>query len=58
MSELLNSERSELLERIKQAEKTGDERYFQALSKAIGVVNRCKWLTIEQKKELIEEFNK
>lgn len=58
MPHLLNSERSQLLESIKQAEMIGEEKYYQALSKVIGVVNRCKWLTIEQKKELIEEFNK
>lgn len=52
------SEKSELLEKIKQAEHKATEQFALGLRKALGVVNRADYLTLEQKEQLIKEFNK
>lgn len=55
---MLNSEKSALLSKIKETEARIQVQYSIAISKAIGVINRCKWLSEEQKIELIEGINK
>ena len=55
---MMNSERSALLEKIKQAEHKATEQFYLGLKRAIGVVNRADYLTTEQKEQLIKEFNK
>ena len=55
---VLNSERSALLEKIKQVEHKATENYFLGLRKALGVVNRADYLTEEQKQKLAEDFLK
>ena len=55
---MMPSEKSELLEKIKQAEHKATEQYYLGLKRAIGVVNRAEYLTLEQKEQLIKEFNK
>lgn len=55
---MLNSERSALLEKIKQAEHKATEQFALGLRKALGVVNRADYLTEEQKQKLSEDFLK
>jgi hypothetical protein len=55
---MLNSERSTLLEKIKQAEHKATEQYYLGLNRALGVVNRADYLTEEQKQKLAEDFLK
>ena len=52
------SEKSELLEKIKQAEHKSTEQFYLGLRKALGVVNRADYLTEKQKQKLSEDFLK
>lgn len=52
------SEKSELFEKIKQAEHKATEQFYLGLRKALGVVNRAGYLTEEQKQKLSEDFLK
>lgn len=52
------SEKSELLEKIKQAEHKAAEQFYLGLRKALGVVNRADYLTEQQKQRLSEDFLK
>jgi hypothetical protein len=55
---MMPSEKSELLEKIKQAEHKATEQYYLGLKRAIGVVNRADYLTEKQKQKLAEDFLK
>lgn len=55
---MMPSDIADLKERIKQAEHKATEQFYLGLKRAIGVVNRADYLTLEQKEQLIKEFNK
>lgn len=55
---MMPSEKSELLEKIKQAEHKATEQFALGLRKALGVVNRADYLTEEQKQKLATDFLK
>lgn len=55
---MLNSERSALLDKIKQAEHKATEQFYLGLRKALSAVNRADYLTEEQKQKLAEDFLK
>lgn len=55
---LLNSERKELNEKIKEAKKRADETYGCVMRKVNGLIIRATYLTTEQKERLIEELLK
>lgn len=55
---MLLSEKSELLDKIKQEKNRADEQYAIALRIAIGVINRDKYLSNEDKERLIKEIYK
>lgn len=54
---LLNSERKELLQRIKDAESRADTIHGVVTRKFMGLVMRADFLTIEQKEKLAELIN-
>lgn len=55
---MLNSERSALLEKIKQAEINAQQAHHIAIRLCISVVNNDKELPIEDKKRIIAGFYK
>lgn len=55
---MLESEAKALKERVKQAEIKLDSVYAAAIRHCIFCVNTAKYLTEEQKDQLITEFNK
>ena len=58
MMELLPSQQRVIEEMLKQEEQSKEECYNNALRKAVGVVNRAEFLTVEQKDLLIKGFYK
>lgn len=55
---MLNSERSALLEKIKQAEHKATEQWHLAIRRCVSVINSDKYLSEEDKKRIIEAFYK
>lgn len=55
---MLNSERTALLEKIKQAEINADQAHHIAIRLCIAVVNNDKELPIEDKERIIAGFYK
>lgn len=55
---MLNSERSALLEKIKQTEHKAAEQWHLAIRRCVSVVNSDKYLSEEDKKRIIEAFYK
>lgn len=53
---MLNSERKELREKIKEANKRADETYGCVIRKVNGLIIRATYLSTEQKERLIEEL--
>lgn len=53
---LLQSERRELNERIKEANQRFDLAYSQACSKFTSIINTDKGLTLEQKQNILERL--
>lgn len=53
--ELLNSERKDLLEKIKQERNRADEIYNVALRRVNAIILNDKTLTLEQKTSILEE---
>lgn len=53
---LLNSERKDLYEKIKQAKIEAESSFHAALRSCIETVNRADYLSEEVKSKLIEEF--
>lgn len=55
---MMPSEKSELLEKIKQGEHKATEQWHLAIRRCISVVNSDKYLSEEDKKRIIEGFYK
>lgn len=55
---MLNSERSALLEKIKQAEHKATEQWYLAVRRCVSVINTDKYISEEDKKRIIEGFYK
>jgi len=55
---MLPSVERELKDQIKAAEHKVTEQWFLALSRAVGVINRAKFLSTEEKEQLIKEIYK
>lgn len=53
---LLNSERYQLNEKIKQAKIEAESSWFAAIRSCIETVNRADFLSAEDKEKLIKEF--
>lgn len=55
---MMPSEKSELLEKIKQAEHKATEQWYLAIRRCVSVINSDKYLSEEDKKRIIEAFYK
>lgn len=55
---MIPSSERDLKDQIKAAEHKATENYHIAIRKAVEVINRAKFLTIEEKEELIEGLYK
>lgn len=53
---MMPSEKSELLEKIRQAEHKATEQWHLAIRRCVSVVNSDKYLSEEDKKRIIKSF--